>query len=155
ANPSFGIQATGGAASVRAFLAPLRKAGATTRALLLEAAAGQRQGTPASCSTAHVTGIHNEKGRKFRYAQPDDTARKLSAPSDVPLKDPKNFVLIGKPLKRLDTPDKVNGKVTYGIDVMMPGLKFATLAQCPVFGGKVADVEDHAATQIPGVRQIV
>src|SRR5262249_30245552 len=84
-----------------------------------------------------------------------DSASKLSLPSDVPLKDPKDFVLIGKPLKRLDTPDKVNGKVIYGIDAMIPGMKFATLAQCPVFGGKVVHIEDEAATKIPGVRQIV
>ena len=76
-------------------------------------------------------------------------------PKDVPLKDPKDFALIGKPLKRLDTPDKVNGKVVYGIDAMLPGMKFATLAQCPVFGGKVGKVDDSAAKKIPGVRQIV
>ena len=67
-----------------------------------------------------------------------------------PLKDPKDFVLIGKPLKRLDTPDKVNGKAVYGIDAMLPGMKFATLAQCPVFGGKVGKVDDSAAKKIPG-----
>ena len=72
-----------------------------------------------------------------------------------PLKDPKDFELIGKPLKRLDTPDKVNGKAVYGIDAMLPGMKFATLAACPVFGGKVGKVDDSAAKKIPGVRQIV
>jgi isoquinoline 1-oxidoreductase beta subunit len=99
--------------------------------------------------------LHNESGRKLRYGELVKTAGKLSAPSDVPWKDPKDFVLIGKPLKRLDTPNKVNGKVIYGIDAMIPGMKFATLAQCPVFGGRVADVDDEAATKIPGVRQIV
>ena len=68
---------------------------------------------------------------------------------------PKDFPLIGKPLKRFDTPDKVNGKAIYGIDAMLPGMKFATLAQCPVFGGKVANVDDSAAKAIPGVRQVV
>ena len=63
--------------------------------------------------------------------------------------------LIGKSLKRLDTPDKVNGKAVYGIDAMLPGMKFATLAQCPVFGGKVGTVDDSAAKKIPGVRKIV
>jgi isoquinoline 1-oxidoreductase beta subunit len=155
ANPSFGIQATGGSTSVRAFWTPLRKAGATARAILIRAAADRWQVTPASCSAAEGTVLHNESGRKFRYAELVDTASKLSAPSGVPLKDPKDFVLIGKPLKRLDTPDKVNGKVIYGIDAMIPGTKFATLAQCPVFGGKVVHIEDEAATKIPGVRQIV
>jgi isoquinoline 1-oxidoreductase beta subunit len=73
----------------------------------------------------------------------------------VPLKDPNDFVLIGKSLKRLDTPDKVNGKVVYGIDVMLPEMKFATLKACPVFGGKVVAVDDGAARKIPGVRQVV
>jgi isoquinoline 1-oxidoreductase beta subunit len=155
ANPSFGIQASGGSTSVRAFWIPLRKAGATTRAMLIKAAADRWQVKPESCSAAEGTVLHNESGRKFRYGELVDTASKLSPPSDVPLKDPKDFVLIGKPLKRLDTPDKVNGKVIYGIDAMMPGMKFATLAQCPVFGGKVANIEDDAATKIPGVRQIV
>jgi isoquinoline 1-oxidoreductase beta subunit len=99
--------------------------------------------------------VHNASGRKLRYGELVDPASKLSPPSDVPLKDPKDFVLIGKPLKRLDTPDKVNGKVIYGIDAMMPGLKFATLAQCPVFGGKVANIDSEAAVKIPGVRQII
>src|SRR5262245_43764402 len=100
ANPSFGIQATGGSTSVRAFWTPLRKAGATTRAMLIKAAADQWQVTPASCSAAFGTVLHNESGRRFRYGELVDTVSKLSAPSDIPLKDPKNFVLIGKPLKR-------------------------------------------------------
>jgi isoquinoline 1-oxidoreductase beta subunit len=154
-NPLFGIQATGGSTSVRAFWTPLRKAGATTRAMLIKAAADQWQVTPESCSAAEGAVLHNETGRRLRYGELVDAASKLSPASDVPLKDPEDFVLIGKPLKRLDTPDKVNGKVIYGIDAMMPGMKFATLAQCPVLGGKVADIEDQAARKIPGVRQIV
>ena len=76
-------------------------------------------------------------------------------PQNPPLKDPKDFALIGKPLKRLDTPNKTDGKVVYGIDALLPGMKFATLMQCPVFGGKVAHVDDSAAKTVPGVRQIV
>ena len=155
ANPLLGIQATGGSTSIRAFWTPLRKAGATARAMLVKVAADQWQVTPATCSAAKGTVLHNESGRKLRYGELVAAARKLSPPSDVTLKDPKDFALIGEPLKRLDTPDKVNGKVIYGIDAMIPGMKFATLAQCPVFGGKVANIEDHAATKIPGVRQIV
>jgi isoquinoline 1-oxidoreductase beta subunit len=155
ANPSFGIQATGGSTSVRAFWIPLRKAGAATRAMLIKAAADLWQVTPASCSAAEGTVLHRESGRRLRYGELVETASRLSPPSDVPLKDPKDFVLIGKPLKRLDTPEKVNGKVIYGIDAMVPGMKFATLAQCPVFGGKVANIEDDAARKVPGVRQII
>ena len=70
-------------------------------------------------------------------------------PKDPPLKDPKDFKLIGKPLKRLDTPDKVNGKANYGIDAMLPGMKFATLRACPVFGGKVGKVDDSAREEVP------
>jgi isoquinoline 1-oxidoreductase subunit beta len=155
ANPLLGVQATGGSTSVRAFWTPLRKAGATARAMLIKAAADQWQVSPATCSSGKGTVFHNESGRQLRYGELVDAASKTSPPSDAPLKDPKDFVLIGKPLKRLDTPNKVNGKVIYGIDVMMPGMKFATLAQCPVFGGKVAYIEDRAATKIRGVRQIV
>ena len=155
ANPLLGVQATGGSTSVRAFWTPLRKAGATARAILIKAAADRWQVTPESCSAVNGTVLHHESGRRVGYGELVDAAGKLSAPSDVPLKDPKDFVLIGKPLKRLDTPNKVNGKAIYGIDTMLPGMKFATLAQCPVFGGKVANVEDQVATKIPGVRQIV
>jgi isoquinoline 1-oxidoreductase beta subunit len=155
ANPLLGVQATGGSTSVRAFWTPLRQAGATARAILVKAAAEQWQVTPESCSTIQGTVIHNESGRKLRYGELVEAAGKASPPRDVALKDPKDFVLIGKPLKRLDTPDKVNGKVIYGIDTMMAGLKFATLAQCPVFGGKVVKIDDEAARKISGVRQIV
>jgi isoquinoline 1-oxidoreductase subunit beta len=155
ANPLLGVQATGGSTSVRAFWTPLRKAGATARAILIKAAADQWQVAPESCSVAQGTVLHSESGRKLGYGELVEAASKLSSPSDVSLKDPKDFVLIGKPLKRLDTPNKVNGKVIYGIDAMLPGMKFATLAQCPVLGGKVAKVDDGAATKIPGVRQII
>jgi isoquinoline 1-oxidoreductase beta subunit len=84
-----------------------------------------------------------------------DAAGAQSVPQDPPLKDPKDFKLIGKPLKRLDTPNKTDGKVIYGIDAMLPGMKFATLAQCPVFGGKIGRVDDSAARKVPGVQQIV
>ena len=89
------------------------------------------------------------------YGDLVDAASRLPVPKDPPLKDPKDFTLIGKPLKRLDTPNKTDGKVVYGIDAMLPGMKFATLAHSPVFGGKVAHVDDSAAKKIPGVRQIV
>src|ERR1700736_3446991 len=155
ANPAFGIQATGGSTSVRAFWEPLRAAGATARAMLIQAAAQQWQVEPASCTASNGEVTHKESGRKLSYGALATAAGSETPPKDVPLKDPKDFVLIGKPLKRFDTPDKVNGKTVYGIDAMLPGMKFATLAACPVFGGKVRKVDDSAARKVPGVQKIV
>jgi isoquinoline 1-oxidoreductase subunit beta len=155
ANPAFGIQATGGSTSLRAFWKPLREAGASARAMLVQAAAQQWQVEPASCTTANGEVTHKDSGRKLSYGALATAAGSQTPPKDVALKDPKNFVLIGQPLKRFDTPDKVNGKAVYGIDAILPGMKFATLAACPVFGGKVGKVDDSAAKKIPGVQKIV
>jgi isoquinoline 1-oxidoreductase beta subunit len=155
ANPTFGIQVTGNSNSIRAFWKPLRTAGAAARLMLIAAAAQQWQVDPASCSTSDGMVRHAPSGRTIGYGDLVDAASTQAVPQDPPLKDPKNFALIGKPLKRFDTPNKTDGKVVYGIDAMLPGMKFATLAQCPVFGGKVAHVDDSAAKKIPGVQQIV
>jgi isoquinoline 1-oxidoreductase subunit beta len=155
ANPAFGVQATGGSTSVRAFWKPLRAAGASARAMLVQAAAQQWQVEPASCTTSNGEVTHRDSGRKLSYGELALAASSQTPPKDVALKDPGDFVLIGKPVKRLDTPDKVNGKVVYGIDAMLPDMKFATLAQSPVFGGKVGKVDDSAARKVPGVRKIV
>ena len=154
-NPMFGIQATGNSNSVRAWWKPLRTAGASARAMLVQAAARQWQVDPAECTTANSAVMHKASGRQLSYGALALAAGSEVPPKDVPLKDPKDFVLIGKPLKRLDTPDKVNGKAVYGIDAMLPGMKFATVRACPVFGGKVAKVDDSAALKIPGVRKVV
>ncbi|MET0970259.1 MAG: xanthine dehydrogenase family protein molybdopterin-binding subunit [Tardiphaga sp.] len=154
-NPIFIIQATGGSTSVRAFWKPLREAGATARAMLVQAAAEQWQVDPSSCTASNGQVQHAQSGRMLTYGALCDAAGKQTPPKQVALKDPQNFAVIGKPLKRFDTPDKVNGKTIYGIDAMVPGMKFATLAQSPVFGGKIAKVDDRAAKQIPGVRQVV
>jgi len=154
-NPTFGIQVTGNSNSIRSFWKPLRVAGASARAMLVAAAAGQWQVDPASCSASNGKVTHSASGRVLAYGDLVDAAGSVPVPQNPPLKDPKNFNLIGKPLKRLDTPNKTDGKVVYGIDAMLPGMKFATLLQCPVFGGKVAHVDDSAAKAVPGVRQIV
>jgi isoquinoline 1-oxidoreductase beta subunit len=154
-NPVFGLQVTGNSNSIRAWWMSLRKAGASARAMLVQAAAQQWQVEPASCTTANGEVIHRESGRKLSYGALAQGASSQSPPKDVALKDPNNFVLIGKPLKRLDTPDKANGKAVYGIDAILPGMKFATVAACPVFGGKVGKVDDSAAKKIPGVQKIV
>src|ERR1700736_4122953 len=154
-NPTFGLQVTGNSNSIRAFWKPLRNAGAGARAMLVQAAAQQWQVEPASCSTANGEVTHKDSGRKLSYGALAAAASSQTPPKDVALKDPKDFALIGKPLKRFDTPDKVNGKAVYGIDAMLPGMKFATLAACPVFGGKVGKVDDSASKKIPGVQKIV
>jgi isoquinoline 1-oxidoreductase subunit beta len=155
ANPVFGIQVTGNSNSVRAFWKPLRQAGAAARAVLVQAAAKQWRIDPASCSASKGKVIHAASARSIGYGDLIDAASSLPVPQDPPLKDPKDFALIGRPLKRLDTLAKTNGKVVYGIDAILPGMKFATLAQSPVFGGEVRHVDDSAAKSIPGVRQII
>lgn len=154
-NPVFGIQATGNSNSVRAFWKKLRQAGAGARAILIEAAASQWNVAPASCTAADGEVVHLPTGRKLAYGALADAAAEFPPPTSPPLKDPKNFKLIGKPLKRLDTPDKVNGKALYGIDMLPAGVKFAAIAASPVFGGKVGRVDDTAAKSVRGVRQIV
>jgi isoquinoline 1-oxidoreductase subunit beta len=154
-NPIFGIQVTGNSNSIRSFWKPLRVAGATARLMLVQAAAQQWQVDPASCLTSDGVVSHPSSGRTLSYGDLIDAAGAQSIPQNPPVKDPKDFKLIGKPLKRLDTPNKTDGKVVYGIDAMLPGMKFATLAQCPVFGGKVGRVDDNAAKKVPGVQQIV
>ena len=155
ANPVFGLQATGNSNSVRAFWLPLRKAGAAARAVLVQAAAAQWKVDPKSCTTAANAVLHAASNRKLDYGALADAAAKLTPPANPPLKNPKDFKLIGRPAKRLDTPDKVNGKALYGIDMMPPGVAFATIAASPVFGGKVGHVDDRYAKAVPGVRQIV
>jgi isoquinoline 1-oxidoreductase beta subunit len=154
-NPTFGIQVTGNSNSIRAFWTPLRKAAAGARAMLVQAAAQIWKVDPAGIRTDSSTAIHDASARRLSFAALVDRASGLTAPQNPTLKDPKDFKLIGKSLKRLDTPDKVNGKLVYSIDVMPPGVKFATIAACPVFGGKVATVDDSKAKSLPGVRQVV
>jgi isoquinoline 1-oxidoreductase beta subunit len=154
-NPLFGIQVTGNSNSIRAFWKPLREAGAAARAMLIQAAAQQWKVDPASCTATDGQVRHTGSGRKSGFGTLTGAASKLAPPKNPPLKDPKNFTLIGKSLKRLDTAHKVDGGVVYGIDVMLPGMKFATLAASPVFGGKVDHVDPGPANRIPGVRKVV
>ena len=154
-NPALGFQVTGNSSSIRAFWKPLRVAAASARAMLVQAAAEQWRVDPASCTAANGKVAHAASGGTLAYGDLIDAASLLPVPQDVPLKDPKNFTLIGKPLKRFDTPGKTDGKVVYGIDAMLPGMKFATLSACPVFGGKVARVDDSAAKSVSGVQKVV
>ncbi len=155
AEPLFGVQETGGSTSVRGNWEPLRRAGATARTMLVSAAAQTWKVEPGSCRAANGVVMHGPTGRSLTYGALVDRAALLPVPSGVALKDPKDFKLIGTPVKRLDTPDKVDGTAQFGIDVRLPGMKFAAVAACPVFGGKVASVDDAKAKAIPGVQQVV
>jgi isoquinoline 1-oxidoreductase subunit beta len=155
ANPLLGFQVTGGSTSVRAFWKPMRTAGATARAMLVQAAATKWSVDPSSCRTENGEVFHDASGQKAEYGELVQAAAALTLPQNPPLKPAADFKLIGKSLKRLDTPDKVNGKTVYGIDALPPGVKIATLASCPVFGGKVAHVNDERAKTMPGVRQVI
>ena len=150
-----GVQATGNSNAVRAAWQPLRQAGATARTMLVSAAAKRWNVDPASCRAQSGEVLHPPTGRSAKYGELAGDAARMSVPESVALKRPEDFKLIGTPAKRLDAPAKVNGTAIYGIDVRPPGLKIATLAQSPVFGGRVRNVDDTAAKAVKGVRQIV
>ena len=155
ANPMLTVQATGNSNSIRAFWKPLRKAAAAARAMLVAAAAKRWGVEAAACRTDSGMVIHAATGRRSSYGVLAEAAAEETPPADPRLKSPADFKLIGKPLKRLDTPDKVNGRAKYGIDMLPADVKIATVAACPVLGGKVGRVDDSAAKGIPGVRQVV
>jgi isoquinoline 1-oxidoreductase beta subunit len=155
ANPFLGVQATGTSTAIRGAWKPLREAGATAR-IMLVAAAAKRWGVDAkSCRAQDGEVIHVPTGRRRKYGELAAEAAKMPVPGSVALKTPNEFKLIGTPAKRLDAPAKVNGTAIFGIDARPPGVKFATLAQSPVFGGRVKSVDDTAAKAVKGVRQIV
>jgi isoquinoline 1-oxidoreductase beta subunit len=150
-----GIQATGNSNAMRAAWQPLRQAGATARTMLVSAAAKRWNVDPASCRAQSGEVLHASTGRRIKYSELAADATRMPVPESVALKRPADFKLIGTPAKRLDTPAKLNGTAVYGIDARPPGVKIATLAQSPVFGGRVKSVNDAAAKAVKGVRQIV
>lgn len=150
-----GEQITGGSTAIRATWQPLRQAAAVARTLLVTAAAKHWNVDPASCRAERGEVIHTPTKRRLAYGKVAEAAAGLPVPQNVTLKRPEDFKLIGTPAKRLDAPAKVNGTAAYGIDVRPPGVKIATLAQSPVFGGRVKSVDDRAAKVIKGVHQIV
>jgi isoquinoline 1-oxidoreductase subunit beta len=155
ANPLLGVQATGNSNAIRGAWQPLRQAGAVARTMLVSAAAKRWTVDPASCRAQSGAVLHLPSGRKINYGELAADAARLPVPETVELKAPGEFKLIGKPAKRLDTPAKVNGTAIFGIDVRPPGVKFATLMQSPVFGGRVKTVNDSAAKAVNGVHQVV
>lgn len=155
ANPLLGVQATGNSNAIRGAWQPLRRAGATARTMLVAAAAKKWNVDPASCLAQSGEVLHPPSARSIKYGALAADAAAMPVPENVALKRPQDFRLIGSPAKRLDTPTKVNGTAIYGIDVRPLGVKIATLAQSPAFGGRLKSVDDIAAKTIKGVRQIV
>ncbi len=155
ANPMLGVQATGNSNAMRGAWKPLREAGATARVMLVAAAARRWGVDPDACRAQGGEVVHVPTGRRLTYGEVAAEAATMPVPAGVTLKAPENFKLIGTPAKRLDAPAKVNGTAIYGIDVRPPGVKIATLAQSPVFGGRLKSLDDTAAKAVKGVRQIV
>ena len=154
-NPALGFQATGGSTSVRTMWVPLRQAGATARAMLVAAAAKEWGADAASCRTERGVVYHDASGRKLGYGELANRAATLPVPKKVVLKDPKDWKLIGTSAKRLDSPGKVNGTAKFGIDTVLPGMRIATVAASPVFGGTLASVDESKAMAVKGVSKVV
>jgi isoquinoline 1-oxidoreductase beta subunit len=154
-NRVWGDFATGGSRGIRASHEYVRKGGATARMMLVQAAA-DAWGVPASeCSAANSVITHGRSGRTTTYGKVAAAAAKLPPPADVALKDPKDWKLIGKPVQRLDTINKLTGAQVYGADLRLPGMLNAAIKDCPVFGGKVKRFEAAAVRGMPGVRHVV
>jgi isoquinoline 1-oxidoreductase beta subunit len=151
-NRAWGSMATGGSQSIRSSQDYLRKAGATAREMLIAAAAQRWKVDAADCDAENSTIIHRPSRRKVRFGQVAQAASKLEPPAEVKLKDPKDWNLLGRSPPRLDTRDKVTGKPIFGIDVQLPGMVYAAIAQCPVFRGKL---KDAAGEQLLGLRGFI
>src|SRR5256886_2198969 len=154
-NPVFGMQGTGGSTSVRAAYTPLRKAGAAALEMLLSAAAETWGVDKAACRAEQGAVIHTPSNRRLTYGKLVAKAATVPLPHDVPLKDPKDWKILGTRVKRLDTPPKVDGSAQFGIDVKTPGLLVAVVARSPVFGGKVKSFDATNAKAVPGVKHVV
>ncbi|MBZ5539277.1 MAG: xanthine dehydrogenase family protein molybdopterin-binding subunit [Acidobacteriia bacterium] len=154
-NPLFGVQGTGGSTSVRGSWAPLAKAGAAAREMLI-AAAAKRWGVAASACSAENGGVvHHASKRRIGYGALAEEAAKLPVPEKPALKDPRSYRFIGKPLKRLDTFSKVTGRAGFGMDVRLPRMLHAAVERCPVFDGKVKSFDATRAKAVRGVTQVV
>ena len=154
-NPLIGMQLTGGSTAVRAFWTPLRQAGAAARDLLIRAAAQTWKVQEDQCRAENGVVLHQTGNLKASYGVLAAKAATLPVPSEVFLKEPGEFKLIGKSTARLDTPLKVNGSAVFGMDVKLPGLLTAVVARCPVFGGKPKKFDATKAKSVPGVSQVL
>ncbi len=153
-SPGNGGQITGTSNSVQESWDKLRMAGATARTMLIAAAAKAWHVDPAECHAKNGT-VVNAKGRVLTYGELADAAAKLPVPKDVKLKPRNDFQTIGKSRSRIDTPGKVNGSAEFGLDVKLPGMLYAALAQSPVLGGKVLELVSGTAEKMPGVRKVM
>ncbi|MGV0005289.1 MAG: molybdopterin cofactor-binding domain-containing protein, partial [Candidatus Porifericomitaceae bacterium WSBS_2022_MAG_OTU9] len=145
------VRFTGGSSSVRSCYDTMRKAGATARAMLIEAAAKEWNVTASECSTVPGYVVHKKSGKKSSYGELAPLAATLQAPPEVTLKDPSQFRLIGKPVKRTDSYAKATGQAEFGIDVKTKGMLIAAVKQSPVFGGSVKSIDKAAVMTMPGV----
>lgn len=151
----YGDQLTGGSVSIANYYSALRMAGATVRQMLVEAAAGEWDVDPGGCRTEAGYVIHPDGQQKVAYGNLVEKASQRSLPNETKVKDASQFKIVGKAMGHWDAPQIVSGKAIYGLDVRIPGMLFAVMARCPVFGGTLAGYDDGAAKAIPGVRQIV
>lgn len=154
-HPLFGDQITGGSAGLRGAWETLRSAGAATRILLVSAAAQRWRVDPAACVASRGEVTHAASGSRATYGELADEAARQPLPPNIPLKTPDQYRVIGKSVKRVDTPAKINGTAKFGIDAAPRNVKLAAVAACPVFGGKLGAVDERRARQVRGVRQIV
>jgi isoquinoline 1-oxidoreductase beta subunit len=151
----WGDFSTGGSRGIRMSHEYVRKGGAAARMMLVQAAANQ-WGVPASeCTAANSVITHKASKRRVSYGKVAEAAARLEPPKDVPLKDPKEWKIIGKPVRRLDTRDKVDGSRVYGADLKLPGMLNASIRECPVFGGKVKSFDGAKASAMKGVRKVL
>ena len=155
ANPMMGSQVTGGSSSVKAMFTPLRKSAAAAREMLVAAAAQQWGVAPETCRASNGEVFHQTSRRTAKYGTLLEAASKITPSAEPKLKDPKDFKIIGKKMKRLDSPSKVNGTGIFAIDVKVPGMLTATILRCPYPGGKIGSFDDTKAKAVKGVRAVV
>lgn len=151
ASTLYGDQTTGGSASVRTTWDPMRKAGAQAREMLISAAAHTWDVPRSACAAQNGAIIHAVSKRSLTYGDLAVKAATLPIPTDVPLKQSKDYKIVGQRLPRVDTPSKVKGAAVFGIDFRLPGMKFAVLSRCPTIGGKLVSIDDKESRKVPGV----
>ena len=152
---AWGDFSTGGSRGIRESHEYVRRGGATARTMLIQAAAEAWKVPVGECSAANSVITHNPSGRKVNYGKVAEAAARITPPKDVPLKDPKDWKVIGKSIKRLDTVDKLTGKQVYGFDLKLPGMLSASIIECPVFGGKVKSFDAAKISGRKGVKKVV
>jgi len=151
----WGSMSTGGSMGVRSSQDYVRRAGASARLMLVAAAAARWKVPAAECTVDRGVITHAPSGRTLRYGQVATEAARLAPPKEVALRDPKDWKIAGKPMHRLDIPDKVRGKPVFAVDVALPNMLHASIAQCPVFGGRLKRVDARAALNMRGVKKVV